>query len=220
MKGRREVLTGLALLLLLGGAEPAVAQSAADGVGSARSAELVLRPGDMLRITVWPNNDVGGEFVVEETGFVYLPLLEAVRVGGVPLDRVRQELRGRYGEAMRNPVVTITAVYPVSITGEVQRPGIQMITPTSTLFDVIDMAGGFRPQADPEKLRVVRPGEVIEVDALRALETGQGMDAIQLRSGDHIVVPRESPSIFNFSRAITALQTVSLIVWSVQRMTR
>lgn len=215
---RSRALAATFVLGIMGWAGAASAQ--ATGSGASGSADVLMRPGDVLRITVWPNSELGGEFVVEDSGLVYLPLLEAVRAGGVPIADLREDLRRRYGQAMQNPVVTVTPVYPVTITGEVQRPGIHMITSTSGVFEVIGMAGGFRERADSENLRVVRPGEVIEFDALRALETGQGMDAIQLRSGDHIVVPIRRASWLSFGNALTALQTVSLIVWSVQRMMR
>ena len=218
MRNRNLWRTGAACALLLAAASPCVAQ-----VGGGTQSGLsnpTLRAGDILRISVWPNAEVGGEFVVEESGYVYLPLLEEVRAGGVPLEQLRAELRRRYGEVMRNPVVTVTPVFHVSVTGEVQRPGVHPITPTQSLFDVIALAGGFRGTADPERVRVVRPGEVVEFDALRALETGQGMDAIQLRSGDHVVVPPAPPSRLTWRNALTFLQTASVILITYERLTR
>jgi polysaccharide biosynthesis/export protein len=214
MNRRGAAATVLALLALLVGVEATYAQQSAGGAAASAS-EATLRPGDALRITVWPSGDLGGEFVVEETGYVYLPLLEGIRVEGVPLQQVREQLRRGYAEAMQNPVVSVTPLYNVTITGEVQRPGIHQVTPAHSLFDVIGMAGGFRDRADPERLRVVRPGEVVEFDALRALETGEGMDVIRLRSGDHIVVPPVRPSRLNWSTMFTAVRTVStvLLLW-------
>jgi protein involved in polysaccharide export with SLBB domain len=121
---------------------------------------------------------------------------------------------------MRNPVVTVTAVYRVTITGQVMRPGIQTITPNHSLFDVIGLAGGFRPEADAERVRVVREGQVIEYDALRAMETGEGMNVIQMMSGDHVVVPFRRGSFLTWRNALTLLQTISVIVISYERFTR
>jgi polysaccharide biosynthesis/export protein len=181
---------------------------------------LVLRPGDVVRIDVWPNTDASGEFTIEESGYLNLPFLESVRAADVPLSELRAELRRRYAEAMRNPVVTVTPMFRVTVTGEVMRPGIQVITPSYSLFEVIGQAGGFRPQADAEKVRIVRAGQVIHYDALRALETGEGMDAIQLRSGDHVVVPERRTSMLSFGTIMTVLQTASLIVLTYERFAR
>ena len=209
--------------MALGTADAAWAQTeggAAAPTGGAQAEQVVLRPGDVLSIRVWPNAEFSGEFAVEESGYVYLPYLQEVRAGGVSIQELRDQLRRGYGEAMRNPVVTVTPMYRVTVTGEVQRPGVHTITPTHSLFDVLGLSGGFRPAADAENLRVVRAGEVIAFDALRVLETGQGMDAIQLRSGDHIVVPPRPSPLFTWSRALTVLQTAALILVTYERVTR
>jgi protein involved in polysaccharide export with SLBB domain len=214
MIGRCTALAAVGFLTLLAGPGTSHAQST-----QAVAATQTLRPGDVVRIGVWPNTELSGDFEVEDTGYVYLPLLGAMRVEGTSINQLREDLRRGFGEVMQNPVVSVTAMYRVTITGEVRAPGIQMITATSGLFDVIGMAGGFREEADSEKVRVVRRGQVIEFDALRALETGEGMDAIQLRSGDHIVVPRLRRRL-TWGNALTVLQTVSLIAFSVQRIVR
>jgi polysaccharide biosynthesis/export protein len=216
MNTRHAVAAAFLVVGLFAGVGAAQAQQPTSGAASAQSAaDVTLRPGDALRITIWPNAELGGEFVVEEDGNVYLPLLEGVRAEGVSIQQLREQLRRGYGEAMQNPVVSVTPLYHVTITGEVQRPGIHQITSAHSLFDVIGMAGGFRERADPENVRVVRRGEVVEFDALRALETGEGMDAIRLRSGDHIVVPAERPPRVNWSTVFTVVRTVSttLLLW-------
>jgi polysaccharide biosynthesis/export protein len=185
---------------------------------SAAGTDLVLRPGDLLRITVWPNSELGGEFGIDEEGYVHLPVLAAVRVAGIPLDRVREELRRGYAEAMRNPVVNVTPVFSVTVTGAVQRPGIYTVTPTHSLFDVLGMAGGFNDSADAEQVRVVRPGQVIRFDVSRALERGEGLEGIQLRSGDQIVVPQARQ--FNWRNILTVVQTISLLFVTYERITR
>jgi polysaccharide biosynthesis/export protein len=184
------------------------------GTGQARGTD-VLRPGDVLRINVWPNTELSGEFAIEEDGYVYLPLLAEVRAVGVPIEDLRSELRRRYGEVQRNPVVTVTPMFRVSVTGAVQRPGIHVIAPNTTLLDVIVLAGGFRAEADQENVRIVRPGQVTDYDALRALETGEGTEAIALRSGDHIVVPMMRPPRFTARNMFEVVRTAStlLLIW-------
>jgi polysaccharide biosynthesis/export protein len=200
--------TTIQLLLMLLGALAALPSGA--------YAQVQVQPGDLLQITVWPSTELSGEFTVEESGLVYLPLIGEVRVGGVAIDQVRADLRRRYGEVVRNPVVTVTPVFPVTITGEIQRPGVHMVTPGNSLFDVVGMAGGFREAADGARVRVVRPGSVVEFDALRALQTGEGMDAIQLQSGDHVVVPR-GRAPWTWRDALYVVQTISTLVLLVDR---
>jgi polysaccharide biosynthesis/export protein len=220
MDQRTIVTSWVAVLAVLACAGIGAAQTPSSAAGNPAAADVVLRPGDVLRITVWPNPEASGEFTIEDSGYVMLPLLEGVRAAGVPVGELRAELRRLYGQAMRNPVVTVMPMFRVTVTGEVMRPGIQVITPTYSLFEVIGQAGGFRPQADAEKVRIVRAGQVIHYDALRALETGEGMDAIQLRSGDHVVVPARRTSILSFGSIMSLLQTASLIALAYDRFTR
>lgn len=150
---------------------------------------LSLKAGDILRIRVWPDSTLGGDFVVEETGLAYLPIMGQVRVAGRSLKDLRSELRTRYGEAFRNPVVTVTALYHVSVTGGVVRPGIVQVMPADGLYDAIDLAGGFRDDAKPQAVQIMRDGKVIAVDA--RVENGATAEAMVLKSGDRIVVPRK-----------------------------
>jgi protein involved in polysaccharide export with SLBB domain len=211
---RRSISFLIAFLsvVMFGLAERAYAQS---GQTQATASSTILRPGDILRVNVWPNTELSGDFTIEQDGYVYLPLLAEVRAAGVSVDDLRAELRRRYGEAQRNPVVTVTPMFRVSVTGAVQRPGIHMITPNTSLLDVIVMAGGFQGTADSENVRIVRPGQVTDYDAFRALETGEGMEAIQLRSGDHIFVPTRRPPRLTARTALEMVRTAStlLLIW-------
>lgn len=176
------------VLWLLTVPAPVLAQAPA-GPGGAGSHEVILRPGDALTITVWPNAELGGEFPIEETGMVQLPYLGSVRAAGVPIQDLRDQLRRGYATAVQNPVVTVTPVFQVSLLGEVRIPGNYPATPTTTFFELVGMAGGFTGAADTENIRLSRAGRVIEIDAVRAMEAGDEAENLRLNSGDQILVP-------------------------------
>lgn len=204
-------------LLSLGLVAPALAQGIDQTVPSTRS-EGVLQPGDVIRISVWPEATLGGEFPVEETGIVYLPVLGEVNVTGMTTSVLRAELRQRYRALYREAVVSVTPLYNVGVMGQVRSPGIYLITPTDGLFDVINRAGGFTPAANEERIRVVREGEVIQINALRALRSGQGLDPLELRSGDQIIVDERGGIGWSQMRDILAFfQSISLIITVVER---
>ena len=153
---------------------------------------VTLQPGDILQISVWPDQTLGGQFPVEETGNVYLPFLGSIHVVGLTLDRLRSQLREGYGEVMKEPVVTITPLFRVGVMGAVRAPGNYTIDATQNLLDVINQAGGFSTQANQQEVRIVRTGEVLQFNVQQALEQGADLDALTLRSGDNIVVPNKS----------------------------
>lgn len=170
-----------------------------------------IQPGNLLRIKVWPDSSLGGEFPVEETGNVYLPLIGAVPVGGQPLPAIRADLRRLYDEAIRSAIVTVTPVYNVSVLGAVQRPGLYPVTPTTQLFDVISVAGGFAANAKQNGVRVLRNGRVLEINAERAIETGEAELALALRPGDRVIVPVRS-RFLNLGTALNLVQSALVIV--------
>lgn len=204
----------LAAVLVVAGLSAPTATHAQQDIRDEQA--TTLRPGDVLRISVWPNKDLSGEFTVEETGYAHLPMLGRVRVEGMPIDELRQKLREGYGEAMKNPVVTITPVFNVGVLGQVRSPGVYPVTPTNTLLDVISMAGGFAPQADRDQIRLVREGQTINFNAQRALEEGRGIGALKLQSGDRVMVPRESGGL-TFGSIVGFVQTAATIGFLVDR---
>src|SRR5690606_6114239 len=111
--------------------------------------DVVVRPGDVLRISVWPETSLGGDFPVESNGYVYLPILGEVPAGNVSLSTLRAQLREGYSSNMKNPVVTVTPLFRVSVLGAVARPALYNVDPTHTLFDVISLAGGLT--TEPER---------------------------------------------------------------------
>jgi len=199
------VLAALSLSAIHPGAT-ASAQTEAE----AGTEEFTLRAGDLLRIRIWPNDDLGGEFPVEETGIVHLPILGGIRAGGRSLAELRIDLRQRYGQALKSPVISVTPVFPVSVLGAVQRPGLYQVTPSQNLFEVISLAGGFREDANDREIRIVRDDGVTEVNAREALSSEAAAAGVRLRSGDRIVVERRRS--FNFQNVSYALQSVTLVV--------
>lgn len=205
----------LASLLALNPWAPGAAV-AQEGPGSAAGADaggFIVRPGDVLQIRVWPDTALSGEFPVEESGLVYLPILGGLEAGGMPLGELRKVLRERYGEAMKAPVVTVTPLFRVSVLGAVQRPGLYQVDPSQTLFDVVSLAGGFREGAREDRIRVIRGDRVLEINAKRALETGEALLGLNLQSGDRIVVPERGWNIrpldvFYFFQSLAVIVTL------------
>lgn len=188
MIGRSAGVVGLAVLFLVAlcGSVSAQTDSPYDSP---------MRPGDVLRISVWPDAQLGGEFPVEVDGNVYLPFLGAVRAIGVPGNALRTQIREGFQAAQRNAVVTVTPLYRIGVTGAVRRPGAFLVPPSDGFFDVVATAGGFDVRAKEDQVSVVREGQVIRLNAEDAIKKGETLplDALSLQSGDQIIVPFGAP---------------------------
>jgi protein involved in polysaccharide export with SLBB domain len=201
----RTILAAAAALLL---ALPAPAQT--EG-GGALPQDFSLVPGDLLKVAVWREPDLSGEFPVDQDGTLVLPLLGQRRVAGVPWPVLRDSLMADYQRQLRNPSISIFPLRRVSVFGYVARPGVYTLDPTLTLAGAIAMAGGASPEGDVRRIRIVRGGESME-HGLGGTET---LTAADVRSGDQIIVERRSWMDRNSPIMVSALLSVLGIIASV-----
>ena len=229
-----------AALLLLGASlnlqgGPANAQPPARAMAASASATQVdpglsanlryrLGPGDRLKMAVFRME--GYETVAEvlSDGTLNLPRLGSVPVWGLSLDEARRRITAGYAKILRRPIVYIDLVEArpvrVSVSGEVQRPGLYSIgkgganqlsstgpgssdatviqtSGSPTLLDAIQKAGGLSAYGDLRSLTVQRPiagpGSPLrtyQFDFLPVLSGGGPVTNPLLYDGDSITVPR------------------------------
>jgi polysaccharide biosynthesis/export protein len=197
-------------LLLTSSAPSADARQTAGAVARESVAPVhVIRPGDLLRIRVWPDTLLGGEFQVEDTGLLHLPGLGEVTAAGRTLQQLREELRLSYGETYSRPVITVTPIVEVSVLGAVVRPDVYVVRPTETVLDALSRAGGLRPEANDARIIVMRYGEAPQVGSMVEGMAGEGVLTTRIRSGDRIIV--EERRRINFQSIVLALQSAVLL---------
>lgn len=147
-----------------------------------------LRPGDVIRVEVWREPDLSGEFEVNEDGVVVFPLLGRYDVTGVPSESLQRRLVRDYAEYLDNPSVDVTPLRRISILGQVRQPGLYPVDATVSLADALAMAGGPTPNADREDVRLLRDGEVIR----KNLDVELALESSAVQSGDRIWVGETS----------------------------
>lgn len=148
--------------------------------------ELALSPGDVVRISIWREPDLSGEFLVDESGIVTLPLLGKRSVLNIPVFRLRDTLIADYGVQLKNPSVTITPLRRIYVLGEVAKPGLYTVDPTISLAGAVALAGGATATGDLDRLRVVRGGKVV----LNRVAAGSSLSAVNILSEDQVFVDR------------------------------
>lgn len=160
--------------------------------GTARSAVdadtiVGLRPGDAVRLRVYRDTSLTGEFQVNENGDVVLPLLGRRQVAGLTPDSLRSRLLGEYSEYLKDPAMDVTVLRRISILGSVRQPGLYPVDPTVTLSEALATAGGLTPDGDRGDIRLVRSGEVVRENLDRTALLG----STPIRSGDRIFVDQK-----------------------------
>ncbi|HEU4988918.1 MAG TPA: polysaccharide biosynthesis/export family protein [Gemmatimonadaceae bacterium] len=174
--------------------------------------DVVVRPGDILRIKFWPEQQYSGDYQVETSGTVAIPLLGELNVSDKTLSEVRNEVRDHYRALTTNGVAIVSLQFRVSVLGQVARPGLYPVDATQSVFDALSQAGGPSTNADLSRIRLLRHDHVVVLDAEQAIQTGAPMLSVLLESGDRIIVPAKHINWFTWQNVLTALQTVGLIV--------
>lgn len=174
--------------------------------------DVIVRPGDIMRVKFWPETQYSGDYQVETSGIVAMPLLGEMHVIGKSLGEVRNEVRDRYRSLTTNGVAIVSLQFRVSVIGQVLRPGLYPVDATQSVFDVLSQAGGPSPSADITRIRLLRNDHVIVLNAETEIETGAPMLSVLLESGDRVVVPAKRITWLTWTNALTALQTIGLII--------
>lgn len=171
---------------------------------AAAQQQATLRPGDAIKVEIWREGDLSGDFTVGVDGTVTLPLLGRQRLADIPLEMLRDTLTAQYRRYLANPSINVTPVRRVSVLGEVQRPGLYGADPTFSLAAVVALAGGATPNGNLNRIRIVREGTVIRETA----GAGETLTGADIRSGDQIIVEEKSWFSRNTQIVIGALVTV------------
>jgi polysaccharide export outer membrane protein len=153
-----KILSGLLLLLLLS------APAGAD------SNEYRLGTGDRVRVTVFGDDQLSGEFQVSAAGTIAMPLIGEVEARG----HTTSELEGLVAERLKqdylkNPKVSVEVVdyRPFYILGEVKNPGSYPYVNGMRVVNAIALAGGFTYRARESRMTIKRDvnGQLQEMDA-------------------------------------------------------
>ena len=150
---------------------------------------------DTLTINVFQVPDLSGDFVVDLTGNISLPLLGTVNAAGfttAELDqRITQQLGARY---LQNPDVSVglksSSRRNITLAGSVRLPGLYPVTGPMTLVQVIALGRGPDENANPRRVAIVRTiGGKRQGAAFDLVSIQRGkMEDPQVYSGDTVIV--------------------------------
>jgi polysaccharide export outer membrane protein len=196
--------TTLALLVLL--APFGASQAARAGTESNTRVDVVakgaaeryrIQPGDLLRISVWKEQDLQGEVLVRPDGGLSFPLAGDVQATGKSVEELRKELTERLKEFIPDAVVTVAIKEiggnRVYVLGKVNRPGEFSFSRPLDVMQALSLAGGTTPYAALNDIVILRRNNE-RVDAIRFryadVEHGKELSQnVLLHSGDTVVVP-------------------------------
>lgn len=181
----RAALAVLFATLFITACETAPVQADRNGTGASevraeRSiTEYRLGSADRLKVTVFGEPELSGEFVVDGQGYVSLPLIDSVKVDGLTVREFQRLAEQRFADGfLREPRVSAEVVNyrPFYILGEVARPGEYPYTNGLTVMNAIATAEGFTYRANKRfvLIKAVEADEEIRVELKPTLQVQPG----------------------------------------------
>jgi len=195
-------LTGILAGVALGCAGP-ISQSRA--VDPPAPAANLIRPGDVVRVRIWREPELSGEFTIDETGTVVLPRLGAVTLGNASAGDVRTRLVSAYEQFLSHSSVEVTLLRRLQVLGAVRNPGLYAVDPTMTVEDGLALAGGVTTDGSPDHIELIRQGEKVPIQLSRRMAINDS----PIRSGDQLYVPNRGCISRNPAVAVGILSVIA-----------
>jgi polysaccharide export outer membrane protein len=157
----------------------------------------VIGPGDVLGVKFWQQDGLSGDVVVRPDGKISVPLLNDVQAAGQTPQQLGEQIGTAAKRWVQDPNVTVIvrqvnsrAVY---ITGQVVRAGRYPLNGSTSILQLIAMAGGLAEWADAENVTVMRSehsGFVTHRFNYKDVVARKNLaQNIELRPGDTVIVP-------------------------------
>jgi polysaccharide biosynthesis/export protein len=153
-------------------------------------------PGDNLRFNIFGEagmSDITAR--VDDAGYVQLPIVELVRVGGKTTREIQAELKDAYAPHFRNPWITVELAEaesaPLYFLGEFREPGVRYMTGATNVLEAVALAGGLNEDAYLPGARLLREDRICTVDLNALLRNGAFEQNVWMRPRDVLFAPRK-----------------------------
>lgn len=172
----RSWLTGIGLAIALSGcgggsSSPPAPIPVPPAGGDAAAASLAtssyrLGSGDRIRLSVFRDDTLSGEFALDGAGNFAMPLIGEVQASGLTTRELEARIREKLvaEDLLRDPQVSIEVLNyrPFYILGEVRGPGSYAYVNGMTVLNAVALAGGFSYRAKQDDFLLQRGGSNVQ----------------------------------------------------------
>lgn len=140
----------------------AATQEDMDATAAAAIATPRFQGGEKIKITVYNEPSLSGDYDIDPNGVISLPLAGTVRAVGLTQVQLEQELAKKFRtDYLRNPKVTVAILQyrPIYIVGEVEKQGEYPYKPGLNVLTAMAMAGGGSYRANRNYVLIQHFGE-------------------------------------------------------------
>jgi polysaccharide export outer membrane protein len=156
-----------------------------------------LQPGDIIRVSVWREEQLDQGVLVRPDGGISFPLAGDLNASGMTIQEVTDAIADRLSQFIPNPVVTVSLQENtgnrIYVTGRVEQPGVFLVNRPVDVMQAIAMAGGLTPFADKDGIKILRRKGSAQIAIpfnYKLVQKGKSLPQnIMLEAGDTLVVP-------------------------------
>jgi protein involved in polysaccharide export with SLBB domain len=175
-------------------------------------------PGDEVKVRVYREPELSGQWVVNGKGEVFVPGLGRIAAAGLTADSLTNVITAGYSKRILDAIVDVGLVRSLPVLGQVRSPGVYEAEPTMTVQQLVAKAGGIRGTSLETPTVLLQKGS----DGRRyALAADLRLDRVAIDEGDAVVVvdpsflERWAPWIMTFNQFGGAISIfVSLLLLS------
>jgi polysaccharide biosynthesis/export protein len=150
------------VFLVSGCAGGSISEVEKQSLAAAATTAPKLQPGDKIRVTVYGENQLSGEYQLDQVGQISLPLAGTIEAQGLTQVELEQALVKKFrSEYLKNPKVTVTiaTLQPYYVMGEVEKPGEFTYKSGLNVLTALAIAGGPTYRASRSTVQIQRRGE-------------------------------------------------------------
>jgi polysaccharide export outer membrane protein len=174
-----------------------LANTAAFAGAAGDSRRYKLEPGDRIAVTVFGHTDLSGDFLVDGSGSVQLPLIETLEAKGLTIVEFQQRVTAALEDGILQRAVvnvSIAEFRPVSVMGDVRTPGVYPFRSGNLVKGAIAQAGGYGvaeqfPGSAASELLAAEERLSVLTDERRLLAIRQARIEAQLAQAKSFVPP-------------------------------
>jgi polysaccharide biosynthesis/export protein len=172
-------------VLICGCAGSSLSEAEQQAVVAAATSPAKLLPGDKIRIVVFGEDRLSGDYQLDQSGLISLPLAGTIKAQGLTQTELEQELAKKFRtQYLKDPKVTVTiaTLRPYYIIGEVKSPGQFAYQSGLNVLTALAIAGGPTYRASRTTVEIQRLGE-------KSMHEYSISESVPILPGDVIKVP-------------------------------
>jgi protein involved in polysaccharide export with SLBB domain len=150
-----------------------------------------LKPGDAIQIFAHPDtasflHDI---YPIDGRGNIFLPMVGKVSIMKYEKKDFIKFVQTYYEQYLLSPNVQVLHLIPISLLGGFNKPGLYYIDLNSTIWQVIQEAGGTIQDDGLRKMKWKRKKKVLKSNLFELIESSKSISELGFQSSDQLITP-------------------------------